>query len=404
MYIAVMGSTGSGKTTFINAASGSSLRIGTGLESCTNEVQTSRPFNLDGRSVVLIDTPGFDDTTKSDTDVLRLIATSLVKRYEHGTKLAGIIYLHRISDIRMGGTSSRNFRMFRELCGEKTLKNVVVLTNMWNEVSPEVGAAREHELADKDKFFKPVIDKGARMLRHTDTKESAHAVLRYLVNMQPATLQIQDELVNQHKEIGQTAAGSELSHELKEQADKHERELQALREEMLAALRAKDDEAKEELRAEMLRKQAEIERVQRESMHLVESYRTQKEKLDAQIHEMEEKHRKQEEARARQATEAEKKRREAEEEEKRRQKQKEEQEREIERARLQAEHERALRDMQLKLEKATRQAEEERKAREAKETREAYDRALEEERRKHSLSFDSIPYILVSGFLGWLRR
>ena len=35
------------------------------------------PFNFDGRRVVLIDTPGFDDTTQSDTDVLRTITAFL---------------------------------------------------------------------------------------------------------------------------------------------------------------------------------------------------------------------------------------------------------------------------------------------------------------------------------------
>lgn len=48
-----------------------------GLESCTNEVQTSQPFLLDGNRVIIIDTPGFDDTTKSDTEVLKMIAAYL---------------------------------------------------------------------------------------------------------------------------------------------------------------------------------------------------------------------------------------------------------------------------------------------------------------------------------------
>lgn len=45
--------------------------------SCTDTVQTSKPFFLEGRTVTLIDTPGFDDTTKTDTDVLTMIAASL---------------------------------------------------------------------------------------------------------------------------------------------------------------------------------------------------------------------------------------------------------------------------------------------------------------------------------------
>lgn len=62
---------------FVNLASHSKLQVGMNLESCTPEVQLGDGFVLDGRRVVLIDTPGFDDTTKSDTDILRSIAAFL---------------------------------------------------------------------------------------------------------------------------------------------------------------------------------------------------------------------------------------------------------------------------------------------------------------------------------------
>jgi predicted GTPase len=62
---------------FINMASGSNLRVGMDLESCTARVQRADGFTLDGRSIILIDTPGFDDTNKSDTDILKLIAAFL---------------------------------------------------------------------------------------------------------------------------------------------------------------------------------------------------------------------------------------------------------------------------------------------------------------------------------------
>lgn len=65
------------KLQFVNLVSGSTLRVGDGLESCTTEVQLSIPFELGGRLVELIDTPGFDDTSKSDADILNMIATYL---------------------------------------------------------------------------------------------------------------------------------------------------------------------------------------------------------------------------------------------------------------------------------------------------------------------------------------
>ena len=58
-------------------ASGSNLRVGMHLESCTAEVQPADEFTLDERQIILIDTPGFDDTNKSDTDILKLIAAFL---------------------------------------------------------------------------------------------------------------------------------------------------------------------------------------------------------------------------------------------------------------------------------------------------------------------------------------
>ena len=47
------------------------------LESCTAEVQVTDKFLLSGRPVTLIDTPGFDDTSKTDTEILKLIALFL---------------------------------------------------------------------------------------------------------------------------------------------------------------------------------------------------------------------------------------------------------------------------------------------------------------------------------------
>lgn len=77
----------------------------------------------------------------------------------------------------------RNFGVFRKLCGEQTLKNVVIMTNMWGRVTPEVGEARERELTTQ--FFKPAADKGAWFLRHLETVETARSVIRAILGNHP---------------------------------------------------------------------------------------------------------------------------------------------------------------------------------------------------------------------------
>lgn len=64
---------------FISKATGRENGIGHGLESQTNSVTAIRVTFTDGVKVVLVDTPGFDDTCLSDLDVLKLISDWLKK-------------------------------------------------------------------------------------------------------------------------------------------------------------------------------------------------------------------------------------------------------------------------------------------------------------------------------------
>ena len=117
--------------------------------------------------------------------------------------------------------------MFRKLCGESTLKNVIILTNMWGEVSREIGEAREQELATKDMFFKPALAKGASMKRHENTPASAYKILQTIVNNHPLSLQIQREPVDQKNDIL-----SPFIREWEKRMEMDRRDMKALQEEM----------------------------------------------------------------------------------------------------------------------------------------------------------------------------
>jgi hypothetical protein len=65
----------------MNISSGSSLLVGHSLHSSTDRIQVSPRFRCTGRDVVLVDTPGFNDTDMSDVEVLKKIATYLKDTY-----------------------------------------------------------------------------------------------------------------------------------------------------------------------------------------------------------------------------------------------------------------------------------------------------------------------------------
>ena len=211
--------------------------------------------------------------------------TGLLDRYEKGFKLSGAIYIHRISDKRFTGTAARNFNMFRELCGDEALENVVLVTNMWGEVSPEEGQDRENQLTSK--FFKPVLDKRAQMIRHLNTAQSAHNIIRGIVKNRPVVLQIQRELVDEHKDISATAAGNAVSRELNEQMRRHQDELKGVEEEIEQVLKEKDEEARQELEEDRRRLQEQVEKIKKDKEGMAFKYVAEKERMEAKLKEME---------------------------------------------------------------------------------------------------------------------
>ncbi|KAG0694741.1 P-loop containing nucleoside triphosphate hydrolase protein, partial [Suillus ampliporus] len=231
IIIPVMGPTGVGKSTFINFAVGKDTTpVGHDLQSCTQHINhaiCALPGDSSGRRVVLVDLPSFDDTFLSDTEILRRIAVWLASSDD--MKLAGVLYLHDISESRAFGTSRRNFDMFRRLCGENAERNVILVTTKWNDVGAGVGERREKQL--KDSFWKEMIENGSQVARFHGSHNSAWDVMRLILanNSAVAALRIQEELVDLGKVISETDAGNTLRAALKDVADIHRRVVEGLK-------------------------------------------------------------------------------------------------------------------------------------------------------------------------------
>lgn len=172
---------------------------------------------------------------------------NVLSRYEAGRKLSGIIYMHRISDNRIGGIAKENFRLFEKICGTDAMKNVLIVTTMWEDVTLEIGTSREKELASKSTFFKDAIDAGARMTRNYNTAVSAKTVMQNIINNLPQTLQMQREIVDEKKIVPQTEAGIELQNELERQVEIIRHATKQLQAEMVLAAGSKEATYKDEI-------------------------------------------------------------------------------------------------------------------------------------------------------------
>ncbi|KAJ7821629.1 hypothetical protein B0H14DRAFT_2240931, partial [Mycena olivaceomarginata] len=211
---------------FANLVGGSQHLVGDGLESCTTHIQ-SQQFLLDDCCVTVVDMPGFDDTNRSDADILNMIADFLP---EPGKSL--IVYFHRISDVKVGGASKRNLTIFQKLCGEEVFANVAIVTTRWDQEDEAVGMARLAELKASPRLFKSVVAGGGSVVRHDGSYDSACRVLRHLISGTPKPLLIQREMITEGKDLAETTAGQEFQHDVMQQVERHRREMAELLEEM----------------------------------------------------------------------------------------------------------------------------------------------------------------------------
>ncbi|KAI0451118.1 P-loop containing nucleoside triphosphate hydrolase protein [Xylaria acuta] len=246
-----MGMTGSGKSSLISLCTDQEIKIGHELESCTQDVETyvfNHPTLRFGR-VYLVDTPGFDDTNRKDTEILRTLGAWLTATYSSGIKLSGIIYCHRINQTRMQGSAMKNIQLFRSLCGDDALSKVVLVTTMWDIEKLDIAERREKELKETTKYWGSMVAKGSRVLRHYNTQQSAFALIETFVkDDSKIVLGIQKEMVNDQKPLDKSEAGKDIKALLDGQNASLRSDIQNLEFELREALRTKDEELAEVMR------------------------------------------------------------------------------------------------------------------------------------------------------------
>jgi hypothetical protein len=181
---------------------------------------------------------------RSESEGFQEIARFLCQTYANGIKIAGIIYLHPITESRMTGTSMRNLRLLNAMCGKTSFSNLVLATSKWdrswNPRDQRSARAREVELQKLD-LWGYMLRMGAKLYRHDNTKQSALRIVNHIQSLEGnISLQIQQEMIQPNCNLDQTLAGQQVQKNLSETIGQYKVDLLELQNEYEKAMKSKD--------------------------------------------------------------------------------------------------------------------------------------------------------------------
>lgn len=180
---------------------------------------------FDDINVRLVDTPGFDDSNRSDVSILGDVAKWLGEKYKQKILLNGVVYLHRITDIRMPISSLRSIRALRNVCGADVLSNVHLAIIMWERLTLKAKGDQREEMLMEPGHWGDMIKKGCKVHCLENNPHSALDLVRYVLdNSFPVALKIQQEMVDEDRSFEETVAGRELYLELVRERERFEKE------------------------------------------------------------------------------------------------------------------------------------------------------------------------------------
>lgn len=159
----------------------------------------------------IVDCPGFNDTYRSNADILEEISKVFCTQsvLSKNLKLKGILYLHGLDSIRMGGSDGEALSTLQKIIGDAAFPNVVLVTTKWGKIPTNTAVQRETEL--RDIFWKGMIEKGSCMARFHGDGPSAQGIVSLLIQKPRVSTTLQHELLDENKTLLETSAGGFLA-------------------------------------------------------------------------------------------------------------------------------------------------------------------------------------------------
>ncbi|KAF9036328.1 hypothetical protein BJ165DRAFT_1533166 [Panaeolus papilionaceus] len=173
--ILLLGPTGAGKSSFIEALAGPNHTLkkisSSGLAGYTQQVTTYRVTGIllktDGRSLYILDTPGFADPKIAELDIV-----SSIRQWWIDNLLVMIT-------ADSGPLNQRRvLNTFKALTGKDGASMVTIVTTMWDSGGEQASKRAERNFEQlKDEVWKAFIEAGSQITKFHNTHESALRVL-----------------------------------------------------------------------------------------------------------------------------------------------------------------------------------------------------------------------------------
>lgn len=199
----------------------------------------------------------------------------MANRYEndHRPHIHGILYVHRITDNRMSGSTLTNLRVFRNFIGKEAFKNLVFVTNRWTDPPNPQHERFEADLISNEKYFGKAVKEGARAGPAFRIKENAkhlevqETLLDLFLSYDPVITQNQKETIDEHISPDQTQAGRVVNEALNRLRAEKDAEMAILLKE-LNTLEEREAEAREEIQREIeeLKRQKDEAKMEQDSL------------------------------------------------------------------------------------------------------------------------------------------
>ncbi|KAF9035769.1 hypothetical protein BJ165DRAFT_1533251 [Panaeolus papilionaceus] len=261
--VLILGPTGAGKSTFIEALSpDSSLQISSNqLEGFTQSIGTYRIENVkdvtdDGSTqpIYLVGVPGFADTKISETSIVSMLRDWM--KVSPTGYLGQILYLTPIQSARMPGSHRQVLRTVQAMTGQRSAANITIVTTMWDRLWSDTSKMRAESNFNelRDVIWKDFMDEGGQIVKFYNNQDSALSILNTALPASAPTFHLE---ASRHEPIKNSSFGANLWDNLQSRIQN----LNIERDNLQADLNSPSTQSNETLKSTLANQLKEVERL-----------------------------------------------------------------------------------------------------------------------------------------------